>query len=49
MPRNREITAFGDIPDSKEFVAPVLVAIEMILNNIVPKLPNLVSNPFGPL
>src|SRR5215510_7335745 len=49
IPRNRAITAFGDIPANAEFADPVLLSIEAILKNILPKLPNLVSNRSGPL
>jgi hypothetical protein len=49
IPRKSAITAFGDIPANAEFAEPVLLSIESILKNILPKLPNLVSNRLGPL
>jgi hypothetical protein len=44
MASNNEVTAFGDIPKSEEFTAPVLVVSDTILNNTLPKLLNLVSS-----
>src|SRR5689334_4178424 len=49
MASNSEVTAFGDIPKSEEFTAPVLVPSDTILNNTLPKLPNRVSSNNGPL
>src|SRR5207342_1200077 len=45
----KDIIAFGDIPKSEEFTAPVFVVIEIVLKSVLPKLPNLVSNEAGPL
>jgi hypothetical protein len=39
----REITALGAIPTNPQFTAPVLVDMEAILKNTLPKLSNLVS------
>src|SRR6478736_10350230 len=49
MATNNDVTAFGDIPKSEEFTAPVLVVSDTILNNTLPKLLNLVSSNNGPL
>src|SRR5690348_10274190 len=49
MASNNEVTAFGDIPKSEEFTAPVFVLMETMLNKTLPKLPNLVSREEGPL
>jgi hypothetical protein len=49
MPSRKDITGFGDIPLRAEFAEPVFVEIETVLKNSLPKLPNLVSKPVGPL
>jgi hypothetical protein len=41
--------ALGDIPVREELTAPVLEDKETVLNNTLPKFPNLVSNKDGPL
>src|SRR5574337_1176893 len=49
MPKNRPITALGDIPVRAAFAEPVFVAMEDSKKSALPKLPNLVSRPAGPL
>jgi hypothetical protein len=43
------MVGFDAIPVSAEFAEPVFVDIEDMLNKTLPKLPNLVSSPAGPL
>jgi hypothetical protein len=49
MPNKSEVMKLGDIPVRVDATAHVLVSIDAMLNKTLPKLPNLVSSPIGPL
>jgi hypothetical protein len=48
MARKNEVIALGNIPVNAEFAAPVLVDMDIVLNNTLPKLPKRVSREIGP-